>query len=162
MFAAGFAGVGNRQAACSAGQGGQTCSCGRHRGLTPVPELSRANEKSAAAVTLPECPTRSDTSDNDQCCLAVNLDSTPPKAGFTWHLGALDPDRRQVVVAHYRHRYPALDWGWLLPALAELRLVGEPRSTVTGFLAEYRLGSAQSLIERFCQDVGLWVVEAEG
>jgi hypothetical protein len=25
-----------------------------------------------------------------------------------------------------------------------------------------RLGSAQSLIERFCQDVGLWVVKAEG
>jgi hypothetical protein len=130
--------------------------------LRLVPELSRANEKSAAAVTLPGCPTRSDTSDKDQCCLAVNLDSTPPKAGFAWHLGALDPDRRQVVVAHYRHRYPALDWGWLLQALAELRLVGEPRSTVTGFLAKYRLGSAQSLIERFCQDVGLWVVEAEG
>jgi hypothetical protein len=92
----------------------------------------------------------------------VNLDLTPPKAGFAWHLGALDPDRRQVVVLHYRHRYPALDWGWLLQALAELRLVGEPQSTVTGFLAGYRLGSAQSLIERFCLDVGLWVVEAEG
>lgn len=130
--------------------------------LPLVPELSRANEKCYAAVTLPGCPTRSDTSDNAQCCLAVNLDSTPPKGGFAWHLGALDPDRRQVVVAHYRHRYPALDWGWLLQALAELRLVGEPQSTVTGFLAKYRLGSAQSLIERFCQDVGLWVVEAEG
>jgi hypothetical protein len=67
-----------------------------------------------------------------------------------------------VVVAHYRHRYPALDWGWLLQALAEQRLVGEPRSTVTRFLAGYRLGSAQSLIELFCLDVGLWVVEAEG
>jgi hypothetical protein len=130
--------------------------------LPLVPEPSRANEKSAAAETLPGCPTRSDTSDNDQCCLAVNLDSTPPKGGFTWHLGALDPDRKQVVVAHYRHRYPALDWGWLLPALAELRLVGEPQSTVTGFLAGYRQGSTQSLIERFCQDVGLWVLEAEG
>jgi hypothetical protein len=130
--------------------------------LPLVPVLSRANEKCAAAVTLPECPTRSDTSGDDQCCLAVNLKLTPPKGGFAWHLGALDPDRRQVVVAHYRHRYPALDWGWLLPALAELRLVGEPRSTVTGFLAGYRLESAQSLIERFCQDVGLWVVEVEG
>ena len=132
------------------------------RALPLVPELSRAYEQSATAVTLPECPTQSDTSDNTQCCLAVNLDSSPPKGGFDWHLGALDPDRRQVVVAHYRHRYPALDWGWLLQALAELRLVGEPQSTVTGFLAKYRLGSAQSLIERFCQDVGLWVVEAEG
>jgi hypothetical protein len=129
--------------------------------LPLVPELSRANEKCSAAVTLPGCPTRSDTSDNAQCCLAVNLETTPPKGGFSWQLGALDPDRRQVVVAHYRHRYPALDWGWLLPSLAELRLAGEPRSTVTGFLAGYRLGSAQSLIERFCQDVGLWVVEAE-
>ena len=129
--------------------------------LPLVPELSRAYEQSAAAVTLPRCPTRSDTSDNTQCCLAVNLELTPPKGGFAWHLGALEPDRRQVVVAHYRHRYPALDWGWLLQALAELRLVGEPQSTVTRFLAGYRLGSAQSLIERFCQDVGLWVVEAE-
>lgn len=130
--------------------------------LPLVPDLGRANEKSAAAVTLPRCPTRSDTSGDDQCCLAVNLELTPPKGGFAWHLGALDPDRRQVVVAHYRHRYPALDWGWLLQALAELRLAGEPQSTVTRFLAGYRLGSAQSLIERFCQDVGLWVVEAEG
>jgi len=130
--------------------------------LPLVPELSRANEKCSASMPLPGCPTRSDTSGNAECCLAVNLEPTPPTGGFAWHLGALDPDRRQVVVAHYRHRYPALDWGWLLPALAELRLVGEPRSTVTRFLAGYRLGSAQSLIERFCLDVGLWVVEAEG
>ena len=130
--------------------------------LPLVPVLSRANEKCAAAATLPGCPTRSDTSGNAECCLAVNLDSTPPKGGFVWYLGALDPDRRQVVVAHYLHRYPALDWGWLLQALAELRLAGEPRSTVTRFLAGHRLESAQSLIERFCQDVGLWVVEAEG
>ena len=130
--------------------------------LPLVPELSRAYEQSAAAGPLPGCPTRSDTPENTQCCLAVNLDSTPPKGGVAWHLGALDPDRRQVAVAHYRHRYPALDWGWLLQALAELRLVGESRSTVTRFLAGYRLGSAQSLIERFCQDVGLWVLEAQG
>jgi hypothetical protein len=94
--------------------------------LPLVPELSRAYEQSAAAGPLPGCPTRSDTSDNTQCSLAVNLELTPPKGGFAWHLGALDPDRRQVVVAHYRHRYPALDWGWLLQALAELRLAGEP------------------------------------
>jgi hypothetical protein len=46
--------------------------------------------------------------------------------------------------------------------LAVLRLVGEPWSTVTGFLAGHRLESAESLIERFYLDVGLWVVEAEG
>jgi hypothetical protein len=130
--------------------------------LPLVPELSRANEKCAAAETLPECPTRSDTPDNAHCCLAVISDSTPTTGGFAWHLGALDPDRRQVVVAHYRHRYPALDRGWLLQALAELRLAGEPRSTVTRFLAGYRLESAQSLIERFCLDVGLWVVGCGG
>ena len=94
--------------------------------------------------------------------LGSEFGNDPSERWFAWHLGALAPDRRQVVVAHYRHRYPALDWGWLLQALAELRLVGEPRSTVTGFLAGYRLGSAQSLIERFCLDVGLWVVEAKG
>ena len=66
------------------------------------------------------------------------------------------------MVAHYRHRYPVLDWGWLLPALAELRLVGELRSTETRFLAGYRLESAKSLIERLCQEVWLLVVEAEG
>ena len=66
------------------------------------------------------------------------------------------------MVAHYRHSYPVLDWGWLLPALAQLRLVGEPRPTVTLFLAGYRLESAQSLIERLCQVVWLLVVEAEG
>ncbi len=130
--------------------------------LPLVPELIRANEKCSAAATLPGCPTQSDTLGNAQCCSAGISEPTSPKARFAWHLGALDPDRRQVVVAHYRHRYPALDWGWLLPALAELRLVGEPQSTVTRFLAGYRLESAQSLIERFCQDVGLWVVEAEG
>jgi hypothetical protein len=63
----------------------------------------------------------------------------------------------RVVVEHYRHRYPALDWEWLLQTLPEQRLVGEPRSTVTRLVAAYQLGSAQPLIERFCQDVGLWV-----
>jgi hypothetical protein len=78
--------------------------------LPLVPELNRANEKCAAAVTLPECPTRSDTSGNAQCCSAGISGPTSPKARFAWHLGALDPDRRQVVVAHYRHRYPAQPW----------------------------------------------------
>jgi hypothetical protein len=80
-----------------------------------------------------------------------------PQGGFSWNLGALDPERIRVVVAHYARRYPALDWGWLLPALAELRLEGEPRSAVEMFVAQQQLGSAQSVIERFVQDVGLWV-----
>lgn len=81
-----------------------------------------------------------------------------PESGFSWNLGALDPERIRVVVEHYDYRYPALDWGWLLQALAELRLVGEPRSAVARFVVEQKLGSALPLIERFCQDVGLWVV----
>jgi hypothetical protein len=94
--------------------------------------------------------------------LGVDFGTAPSKSWVRLAFRCPDPDHRQVVVAHYRHRYPALDWGWLLQALAELRLAGEPRSTVTRFLTGYRLGSAQSLIERFCQDVGLWVVEVEG
>ena len=35
VFAVGFAGVGNRQKTCSAGEGVSTRSCERHRGLTP-------------------------------------------------------------------------------------------------------------------------------
>jgi hypothetical protein len=31
-----------------------------------------------------------------------------------------------------RHRYPALDWGWLLNTLAELRLVAEPQEALAG------------------------------
>jgi hypothetical protein len=85
--------------------------------------------------------------------------STPNASwqGFFWNLGALDPVQVRVVVAHYRDRYPAHDWDWLLQALAELRLMGVPRSAATRFLAGCRLGSAQPLIQWFCQDVGLWV-----
>lgn len=60
--------------------------------LPLVPDLFLSEEKCSAAVTLPGCPTRSDTPGNAECCLAVNLDSTPPKGGFAWHLGALDPE----------------------------------------------------------------------
>ncbi|MCT0224831.1 hypothetical protein [Synechococcus sp. CS-1328] len=104
-----------------------------------VPDLSRIEPASSAVVPTP----------------------SPSRSRFTWNLGAVDPVQVQVVVAHYRHRYPALDWGWLLPALAELRLVGEPRLAVSSFAVDHQLGSAQTLIERFIQDVGLWVVVEE-
>jgi hypothetical protein len=64
--------------------------------LPLVPDLGRAAEVGSAPITLPECPTRSDISDNAQCCLTVISEPTPPTGGFAWHLGALDPDRRQV------------------------------------------------------------------
>jgi len=85
----------------------------------------------------------------------------PAETGFIWYLGALDLEQIRVVVAHYRHRYPALDWGWLLQALAELRLVGEPLPAIAGLVAQHQLGSAQPVVERFCQDVGLWVAAEE-
>jgi hypothetical protein len=81
--------------------------------------------------------------------------------GFGWYLGALDPAQLRVVVAHYHHRYPALDWGWLVQALAELRLLGEPRRAVVRFLEQHQLRSAETLVERFLLDVGLWVVAGE-
>lgn len=83
----------------------------------------------------------------------------PAKNGFVWNLGILDQEQVRVVVAHYRHRYPALDWGWLLQALAEQRLEGDPRSAVAQFAVDHQLGSALLMIERFCQDVGLWVLD---
>lgn len=43
-------------------------------------------------------------------------------------------------------------------ALAELRLVAEPQEAVSRFVVQHQLGSAQGLIERFLQDVGLWLV----
>jgi len=92
---------------------------------------------------------------------AVVICPAPPESGFFWNLGALDQERIRVVVEHYAYRFPALDWDWMLPAVAELRLVGEPRSAVERFVSEQQLGSAQVVIERFCQDVGLWAV-AEG
>jgi hypothetical protein len=75
-----------------------------------------------------------------------------------WHLGALDASQVRVVVQHYRHRYPALDWGWLLNALAELRLVAEPHEALAGFAEQQRLESAVPVLQRFLQDVGLLVV----
>ena len=141
--------------------------------LPLMPELRRAEEvknllgSDTGCPTCPKDPTYLGSGGSDikgSGELSQEEASTPNacRQGFSWQLGALDPVQLRVVVAHYRHRYPALDWGWLLPALAELRLVGEPRSTVTKFLAGYQLGSAQSLIERFVQDVGLWVVEQKG
>jgi len=124
--------------------------------------VSRIEEVQSAPVTLPGCPTWLNTPGINQCCSELVSKPTTTRGGFSWQLGALDPVQVRIVVAHYRHRYPALDWGWLLPALAELRLVGEPRSTVTKFLAGYQLRSAQSLIERFVHDVGLWMVEQKG
>lgn len=70
--------------------------------LPLVPELSRANQKCSTAATLSGCPTRSDTSGNAECCLAVNLDLTPPKGGFVWYLGlAEEPTSiaRQLIPA---------------------------------------------------------------
>lgn len=37
--------------------------------------------------------------------------------------------------------------------------MGETRSAVARIAVDDELGSAQQLIERFCQDVRLWVVE---
>lgn len=116
--------------------------------LPLVPDLSRTEEVMNDLAPAPSCP---------EVACGHGLNETE----FIWNLGALVPVQVQVVVAHYAHRYPALDWGWLLQALAELRLVGEPRSAVAVFTAEQQLESAQPLIERFAQDVGLWVV-AEG
>ena len=87
------------------------------------------------------------------------MTSFPIQSGFAWNLGALEADRRHLVVIHYRHRYPALDWSWLLETLAELRLLGEPRSAVGRFVDQHQLGSAQTRIERIVEGVGLWVVE---
>jgi len=120
--------------------------------LPLVPDLSRGEEVRSLQLSPSRCP------DSPE----VNAPRpAEARTGFAWNLGALDPERIQVVVAHYRKRYPALDWGWLLPALAELRLVGEPRSSLTRFVAGHQLGSAQPVIERFCQDVGLWVAAEE-
>ncbi len=85
--------------------------------------------------------------------------STPnaSEQGFSWNLVAVDPEQVRVLVRHYGHRYPALDWSWLLQSLAELRLVGEPRLAVTKLLEQQQLESA----ERFLLDVGLWVVAGE-
>jgi hypothetical protein len=122
-------------------------------------ELTRVN-----ALACPTCPTPaseqglghipvgSDT--HPQVALAV---VAPVTCGLIWHLGALDPSQVRVVVQHYRNRYPALDWGWLLNALAELRLVAEPQAALAGFAEQHQLESAVPVLQRFLQDVGLLV-----
>ena len=42
--------------------------------------------------------------------------------------------------------------------LAELRLVAEPQAALAGFAEQQRLESAVPVLQRFLQDVGLWVV----
>ncbi|MFN9934219.1 MAG: hypothetical protein ACK55R_14835, partial [Cyanobacteriota bacterium] len=77
-----------------------------------------------------------------------------PSSRVVWQLGPLDPNQVRVVVHHYRHRYPALDWGWLLNALAELRLVAEPQDALAGFAKQQQLESAVPVPQRFLQDLG--------
>lgn len=137
----------------------------RHLTLVPDRRGSAADTTRDRAVNSPTCPTPaseqglghipvgSDT--HPQVALAVVSDSS---SGVVWHLGALDPSQVRVVVQHYRNRYPALDWGWLLNALAELRLVAEPQAALAGFAEQHQLESAVPVLQRFLQDVGLWVV----
>ena len=144
------------------------------RDLTLVPDRRgpAGDTTGDNAVSCPTCPTPaseqglghipvgSDTSDTQpqpqpHAVLSV---VSPASSGVVWHLGALDPSQVRVVVQHYRHRYPALDWGWLLNALAELRLVAEPQAALAGFAEQQRLESAVPVLQRFLQDVGLWVV----
>jgi hypothetical protein len=145
------------------------------RHLSLVPERRKAHavmdEGALPDTPCPTCPTPAAEprvlaalgapvgSDSVQPVLqAVVRVASPPSSGVIWQLGALEQSRVRVVVQHYRHRYPALDWEWLLPALAELRLVAEPQEAVSRFVEQHQLGSAQGLIERFLQDVGLWVL----
>jgi hypothetical protein len=135
----------------------------RHLSLVP-------DQRGPVEVSSPECPRCPDLVDGlGLVPAAVGSDTadTEQKRGpgavrggstYAWQQGALDPVRLRVVVDHYRYRYPALDWGWLLNALAELRLVAEPQEAVCRFVEQHQLGSAQGLIERFLQDAGLWVV----
>jgi hypothetical protein len=143
------------------------------RHLTLVPDRRGAawDTTRERAVNSPSCPTPaseqglgqaaagSDTSDTlDSQSHAVLSVVSPASSGVVWHLGPLEPSQVRVVVQHYRSRYPALDWGWLLNALAELRLVAEPQDALKGFAEQQRLESAVPVLQRFLQDVGLWVV----
>ncbi len=140
----------------------------RHLTLVPDRRGSAADTTRDRPVNSPTCPTPtqkqgllaapagSDTSDTQpQAVLSV---LSPVSSGVVWHLGALDPSQVRVVVQHYRHRYPALDWGWLLNALAEQRLVAGPQEALAGFAEQQQLESAVPVLKRFLQDVGLWVV----
>lgn len=142
------------------------------RHLSLVPERRKADAVGQeVALPCPTCPTPADEarvwaamdgvmgSDSVHTVpQAVVGARSPVSSGVSWQLGALEESQVRVVVRHYRHRYPALDWEWLLPALAELRLVAEPQEAVSRFVEEHQLGSAQGVIERFLQDVGLLVV----
>lgn len=144
--------------------------------LPLVPDLSGVESERKEEVLAAGCPTcpqgviesgsdGSDSSGNQNAAANAQVAELAPPAstgcGFCWHLGALDPERVRVVVAHYQHRYPALHWDWLLPELAELRLVAEPLDGVSALAAQHQLGSVQPVIERFAQDVGLWVTKEE-
>lgn len=146
------------------------------RHLNLVPERRKAPDLVAEVAlpcpTCPTCPTpaaeprvlaaldASGGSDSDDPVLQVVRGvASPASSGVVWQLGALEQGRVRVVVQHYRYRYPALDWEWLLNALSELRLVAEPQEAASSFVEQHQLGSAQALLERFLQDVGLWVVE---
>ena len=140
----------------------------RHLSLVPDRRRAAGEMTGDRTVNSPTCPTPtseqglghapvgSDTSDTQSH--AVLSVVSPASSGMVWHLGALDASQVRVVVQHYRHRYPSLDWGWLLNALAELRLVAEPQAALAGFAEQHQLASAVPVLQRFLQDVGLWVV----
>ncbi len=145
------------------------------RHLSLVPERRKAlavmEEGALPDTPCPTCPPpaaearvlaaldASGGSDSDDPVLQVVRGvASPVSTGVVWQVGALEQSRVRVVVQHYRYRYPALDWEWLLPALAELRLVAEPQVAVSRFVDQHQLGSAQGLIKRFLQDVGLLIV----
>jgi hypothetical protein len=142
------------------------------RHLSLVPERCRAHPVvEELELPCPTCPTPDDEprvlsaleapvgSDRDDPVLqAVMGVASRLTSGVAWQLGALEQSQVRVVVQHYRYRYPALDWEWMLQALSELRLVAEPQAEVNRFVEQHQLESAQGLIERFLQDVGLWVV----
>lgn len=140
----------------------------RHLTLVPDRRGTGGDTTGDDAVSCPTCPTPAHEQELGQTALGSDTTDTqpqvavavvsPPSSGVVWHLGALDPSQVRVVVQHYRNRYPALDWGWLLNALAELRLMAEPREALAGFAEQNQLESAVPVLQRFLQDVGLWVV----
>lgn len=120
----------------------------RHLSLVPQARRTKVEQSTPGCQSCPE-PAREGAMGGEE---AVS-------GGITvWYQGALDPVRIRVVVEHYSHRYPALEWGWLLSALAELRLVAEPQAAVCSFAEQHQLESAQPLLDRFLRDVGLWLV----
>lgn len=140
--------------------------------LPLVPDLRRADEVRTALVrdtgcpTCPKGPTRpgsdgSDTKDSGQLLQGEASTPNASEQGFSWNLGAVDPEQVRMVVGHDGHRYPALDLSWLLQSLAELRVVGEPWLAVTKLIEQQQLESAERLVERFLLDMGLWVVAGE-